>query len=102
MICDCTSKVRVSVCVCSMAPPWGVSFAKSCERAKMPPGRKSGKGVSMDVMGASVAKGVRQQPSHRYAVAQRLTLSNSIYAGKRPGGLCSVLARLPYEGHGAF
>ena len=68
----------------------------------MPPGRKSGKGVSMDVMGASVAKGVRQQPSHRYAVAQRLTLSNSIYAGKRPGGLCSVLARLPYEGHGAL
>jgi len=68
----------------------------------MPPSRKSGNGVFVDVMGTSVAKGVRQQPSHRYAVAQRLTLSNSIYAGKRPGGLCSVLARLPYEGHGSL
>jgi hypothetical protein len=49
-----------------------------------------------------VARGVRQQPHHRYRVGERLRVGHGGNVIARAAAFCRVVALLPYEGHGAL
>ena len=42
------------------------------------------------------------QPTHRYRIGERLRMTNGGRSFSRAEAYCKVVARLPYEGHGAL
>jgi hypothetical protein len=45
---------------------------------------------------------VSAQPAHRYRIGERLRMTHGGRSVARAEAYCKVVARLPYEGHGAL